>query len=1319
MKVRIVCYEDVHEWILGKFALKLQEHLRNFSIAADISKVPDPTADVNHHITYWGYERKSSPVETLMITHIDTDWKLEKLKSQLLTASMGICMSTDTVYKLIANGCPAEKLCFVNPAQDGIIRPRKTVIGITSRLYEDVRKREHLLVNLFDAISPEDFKFKIMGGGWKPVLEHIHSRGIEVDYYENFDYEIYRNLIENLDYYLYMGQDEGSMGFLDAVAAGVNTIVTPQGFHLDVPGGITYAFNEMHELEGIFADIADKKKALARKVVSWGWAEYTRKHLEIWQSLGNGVQIPYHLTVQHTDRNIQPDESDVSTQEKAKPLKVLITLHKPEQLTTGGPSVRVLKTRDHLRKLGIVVDVTTDDLPDPRGYDLVHVFNVWEPLPALAQLQHLKKFKIPIVFSPIYLDMSEYTWAAQIIPAVFASASSDAELDTFLQLLPEQSPPIGSINRYGNNEIYEGFFSHLRAMVGLADHLIALGEHEMSRLWASGIEPRPYTLVHNAADFDLFSGASKDAFVAAYGVSDYVLCVGRIEKRKNQLMLAHALSSTDLPLVFIGHTGDKAYTGMVQKFSRGKAIFIERLPHGDMLASAYKGARVFVLPSWCEGAPLSALEAAAAGTALVLSNRSSEREYFGDLASYCDPCDCASIRNAVVEAYHTHSLDSSRRQRLQELLKTRYTWENAAKDTLRAYHATITSFKGDSKTPLAPAQALTLPYHVPTPGEVYDVTACENDIDLTRLEVIHWAPVWMTRAERLMLYNLIYCFQPARYLEIGMFKGGSALIVAAAMDALATKGKMICIDPEPQIAPAHWQLIQHRTELVIGFSPEILPQAQDVAGGSFDFVLIDGDHTYPSVIRDAVGVMPFVKNGGHILFHDSYNTEVARAIDEFAVRFSAQLLDFGLITREVAVSKDIKSGGVSYWGGLRLFQKKSHENGAAATKPVSTDGSRRIRVMLDISVLGLSRLYESAKTGVFRVVENLAHGLASSPEIELSFCSTQHLTEHAPDTSRACQNYLAANPYLRHVPFHATDLPKVDIFHSPFHALPDSTLGLRRFLTVYDLIAVLYPEMFQGKVVNSLPRILASLNPDDRFICISHATKQDVCQHLGVIPDRAYVTHLAANPVFFYPCNDNQQINMIRSRYAIPLNAQYLLSLCTLEPRKNVDHVIRSFSRLVAKGVCPELMLVLVGTKGWNFEGVLREIESQPLLRSRIILTGFVPDCDLAALYSGALAFAYMSRYEGFGLPPLEAMQCGVPVITSNTSSLPEVVGDAGIMLDPDDQEGLCNAIEELYENQTLRRYLSIQSIKQSSRFSWDRCVKETIMAYKSACSAA
>lgn len=203
--------------------------------------------------------------------------------------------------------------------------------------------------------------------------------------------------------------------------------------------------------------------------------------------------------------------------------------------------------------------------------------------------------------------------------------------------------------------------------------------------------------------------------------------------------------------------------------------------------------------------------------------------------------------------------------------------------------------------------------------QVYDVTHGFAELDWASLEVLRWAPVWMTGAERLLLYTLIYGLRPARYLEIGTLHGGSALIVTAALDARQAPGRLVCVDPKPQIAPEHWRQLEPRATLLQGFSPAILPQARKTMGGPFDFVLIDGDHTYEGVLRDASGVLPLAAEGAYLLFHDSFFPDVSQAIRDFVARHPDEIIDCGPLTRDVTVEQDPQSGPIR-WGGLRLLQ---------------------------------------------------------------------------------------------------------------------------------------------------------------------------------------------------------------------------------------------------------------------------------------------------------------------------------------------------------------------------------------------------------------
>lgn len=285
MKVNIICYEDLDAWILGKFAKKMHENLNKLGIESKISKSSDVDYDINHHIVFLNFNGIPSSIDTLMITHVDNTPKLNCLLQSMMVSQMGICMSKETMLRLNAFGIPKERLSYINPAHDGVIKPRKLVIGITCMVQLDGRKREVFLDKLLKEIDPTVFKFKIMGHNWDAQVKNLISNGFEVEYSNEFNYDKYVELIPSLDYYLYMGQDEGQMGFVDALAAGVKTITTPQGYHLDAEGGLYHPFNTYEQLLEIFLKIEKEKKVLINSVESWNWKDYTKKHVEIWEFL--------------------------------------------------------------------------------------------------------------------------------------------------------------------------------------------------------------------------------------------------------------------------------------------------------------------------------------------------------------------------------------------------------------------------------------------------------------------------------------------------------------------------------------------------------------------------------------------------------------------------------------------------------------------------------------------------------------------------------------------------------------------------------------------------------------------------------------------------------------------------------------------------------------------------------------------------------------------------------------------------------------------------------------------------------------------------
>lgn len=414
-------------------------------------------------------------------------------------------------------------------------------------------------------------------------------------------------------------------------------------------------------------------------------------------------------------------------------------------------------------------------------------------------------------------------------------------------------------------------------------------------------------------------------------------------------------------------------------------------------------------------------------------------------------------------------------------------------------------------------------------------------------------------------------------------------------------------------------------------------------------------------------------------------------------------------------------------------------------------------VIYDISVLGTGFYIPRARTGIFRVIENLAIELAKSKVIsdfsaggELGSyfrCSAYLQTMDdlkstsllKPDVSdgvlrifeqlqqwslhggdgfpykiNKLTNMLAAGSFARDSFAHES-LVHAQIYHSPFYPIPQQVKrykNIKNILTVYDLIPILHPEYFRFNEQKLIRRLLDSIDENTWITAISQATKNDLCNHLPMLdPNRVFVTKLAASAMF-YPCFDEKEKIRVRNKFGIP-EGEYVLSLSTLEPRKNIAQTIKAFSRLVEEEKMHDLSLVLVGTKGWNFDSIFNAIAANPKVRERIVVTGYASDEDLAPLYSGAMMFVYPSLYEGFGLPPLEAMQCGVPTITSNTSSLPEVVGDAGTMVSPMDEDALCQAMLDIYQSSTLRQKMSSRSLAQAGMFSWERCAEQTVAAYR------
>lgn len=287
------------------------------------------------------------------------------------------------------------------------------------------------------------------------------------------------------------------------------------------------------------------------------------------------------------------------------------------------------------------------------------------------------------------------------------------------------------------------------------------------------------------------------------------------------------------------------------------------------------------------------------------------------------------------------------------------------------------------------------------------------------------------------------------------------------------------------------------------------------------------------------------------------------------------------------------------------------------------------------------------------------------------------------------------------------------IFFSPQDAIPKQfqrKKDLKRYVVLYDTIPFKIANCASKSENGWFWRLIRNINPSDYYFAISEATKMDFCQFVPQLKkEHIWVTPLAAANAF-HPVNDGFLLDEIKRKYELPIDKKYIFSLCTLEPRKNLIRAVKTFVAFVEKNNIQDLVWVMGGSQYKSFSEQIKRESLDPNLYDRCVrYAGYIEDDDLPVLYSNAEWLVFTSQYEGFGLPPLEAMQCGCPVITSNNSSLPEVVGDAGIMIDWDSEEQHVEAYEKYYFNEGYREENSLKGLERAKQFSWEKTVDKMI----------
>jgi len=265
--------------------------------------------------------------------------------------------------------------------------------------------------------------------------------------------------------------------------------------------------------------------------------------------------------------------------------------------------------------------------------------------------------------------------------------------------------------------------------------------------------------------------------------------------------------------------------------------------------------------------------------------------------------------------------------------------------------------------------------------------------------------------------------------------------------------------------------------------------------------------------------------------------------------------------------------------------------------------------------------------------------------------------------------------------------------------------------TVHDLTHLYFPDFhLRENIDNANHGMRLAIEKKSEFIAVSKSTRKDLLSSYPVInPETVHVVYEACNNQQFKPSQKEEEIAQIRMKYGIA-NDPFILSLSTIEPRKNLLNAVKAFLKLIHEHPDVPINFVIAGKKGWRQKELLNKVSQTP---DRIIRIGFVDEDDLSKLYSAATAFSYVSFYEGFGLPAVEAMSCGTPVVYGKNGALPEIIGDGGLMVNPDDIDDIKEKYKILVMNGDVRDRIAKLALARSEKFSWESTARQTLEIYR------
>ena len=286
----------------------------------------------------------------------------------------------------------------------------------------------------------------------------------------------------------------------------------------------------------------------------------------------------------------------------------------------------------------------------------------------------------------------------------------------------------------------------------------------------------------------------------------------------------------------------------------------------------------------------------------------------------------------------------------------------------------------------------------------------------------------------------------------------------------------------------------------------------------------------------------------------------------------------------------------------------------------------------------------------------------------------------------------------------------VGLYHGTNYEVP-LWGGTTRVVTVHDLSLFKHPETHERRRVwRARRRLPLMTRAASAVVTPTEAVRRELCEWLRVSPSKVFAVHEAARECF-RPMSKDEADAVLRE---LKVGGEFLLAVGTIEPRKNLSTLVRAFEEVLRERPSSNLRLVVAGGRGWLSGPLFESLERSPA-RGRVVLTGYVSDAQLRALYSSCTAFVYPSLYEGFGLPPLEAMGCGAPVVAGHTPAVAEVSGGAARLFDPRDHAQLARTLLELLDDEAARRALSEAGLRRAAQFSWQRTARATLDVYAEA----